>query len=53
VGTASFVDPFIWPKLVDGLREYMERHRLARLTEVIGTLRPRRPSDDGSTAGCA
>ena len=40
VGTASFVDPFIWPKLVDGLREYMERHRLARLADVIGTLRP-------------
>jgi dihydroorotate dehydrogenase (NAD+) catalytic subunit len=53
VGTASFVDPFIWPKLIDGLREYMERHRLARLTEVIGTLRPRRPNDDGPTAGCA
>src|SRR5438132_9950649 len=28
VGTASFVDPFIWPKLLDGLREYMQRHQI-------------------------
>src|SRR6187399_2757623 len=25
VGTANFVDPFIWGKLVDGLRDYMGR----------------------------
>ena len=27
VGTANFADPLIWPKLVDGLRNYGERHR--------------------------
>ena len=26
VGTANFVDPFIWTKLLDGLRDYMTRH---------------------------
>src|SRR2546427_11373241 len=26
VGTWNFVDPFIWPKLLDGLRAYMQRH---------------------------
>ena len=26
VGTANFVDPFIWPKLLDGLAAYLERH---------------------------
>src|SRR5687767_5745776 len=26
VGTASFVDPLIWPRLIDGIRDYMERH---------------------------
>ena len=31
VGTANFVDPFIWTKLLDGLRAYMTRHELARL----------------------
>jgi dihydroorotate dehydrogenase (NAD+) catalytic subunit len=38
VGTASFVDPFIWGKLLDGLRSYMERHRIARLSDLTGTL---------------
>ncbi len=53
VGTANFVDPFIWPKLLDGVRDYMERHRLARLADVIGTLRLDRPTDDGPVTGCA
>jgi dihydroorotate dehydrogenase (NAD+) catalytic subunit len=38
VGTANFVDPFIWPKLLDGLREYMAQHKMARLADVTGTL---------------
>lgn len=38
VGTANFVDPFIWGKLIDGLRDYMTRHNVARFTDLIGTL---------------
>jgi dihydroorotate dehydrogenase (NAD+) catalytic subunit len=38
VGTANFVDPFIWTKLLDGLRAYGARHGLARLADVTGTL---------------
>ena len=38
VGTANFVDPFIWPKLLDGLRDYLQRHSLARITDLIGTV---------------
>ena len=38
VGTANFVDPFIWSKLLNGLRAYMERHDLTRLADVTGTL---------------
>jgi dihydroorotate dehydrogenase (NAD+) catalytic subunit len=38
VGTANFVDPFIWGKLLDGLREYLTRHRIARIADVTGTL---------------
>src|SRR6266700_2130300 len=33
VGTANFVDPFIWPKLLNGIREYMERHHVARVSD--------------------
>jgi dihydroorotate dehydrogenase (NAD+) catalytic subunit len=38
VGTANFVDPFIWSRLVDGLTAYLTRHRLARITDLVGSL---------------
>jgi dihydroorotate dehydrogenase (NAD+) catalytic subunit len=38
VGTANFVDPFIWPRLISGLRSYMDRHGVARLPDLVGTI---------------
>ena len=38
VGTANFVDPFIWPKLVDGLADYMRRHAVARAADLVGAV---------------
>jgi dihydroorotate dehydrogenase (NAD+) catalytic subunit len=38
VGTANFVDPFIWSKLLDGMRDYMKRHSIARIADVVGTV---------------
>jgi dihydroorotate dehydrogenase (NAD+) catalytic subunit len=38
VGTASFVDPFIWAKLLDGIREYMTRHGVTRVADLVGTV---------------
>jgi dihydroorotate dehydrogenase (NAD+) catalytic subunit len=38
VGTANFVDPFIWTKLVDGLTDYMRRHGIAHVSELIGSI---------------
>ena len=38
VGTANFVDPFIWGRLLTGLRDYMGRHGIARLADVVGTI---------------
>ena len=38
VGTANFVDPFIWRSLVEGLTAYMERHGITRLADVTGSL---------------
>jgi dihydroorotate dehydrogenase (NAD+) catalytic subunit len=38
VGTANFVDPFIWTKLIDGIQDYMTRHRVSRLADLIGTI---------------
>jgi dihydroorotate dehydrogenase (NAD+) catalytic subunit len=38
VGTASFVDPFIWSKLLDGIRRYMHRHHIAHISDLVGTV---------------
>src|SRR5574339_176251 len=35
VGTANFVDPFIWSKLLDGMRDYMTRHRISRIGDLV------------------
>ena len=38
VGTANFVDPFIWAKLLDGMRDYGDRHHVARVSDLVGTV---------------
>ncbi len=38
VGTANFVDPYIWKKLMIGLNDYLEKHEIKRLRDIIGTL---------------
>jgi dihydroorotate dehydrogenase (NAD+) catalytic subunit len=38
VGTANFVDPFIWPKLIAGVSDYMQRHDVARVSDLVGTV---------------
>ena len=38
VGTANFVDPLVWPKLLDGLRDYLRRHNLNTVAELSGTI---------------
>jgi len=39
VGTANFTDPFIWPTLTAGLTDYMRRHDVARVADLVGTVR--------------
>jgi dihydroorotate dehydrogenase (NAD+) catalytic subunit len=38
IGTASFVEPFLWHRVLEGLRFYMTRHSIASIREVTGTL---------------
>jgi dihydroorotate dehydrogenase (NAD+) catalytic subunit len=38
VGTANFVDPFIWPKLIAGISDYMRRHAVERVADLVGTV---------------
>jgi dihydroorotate dehydrogenase (NAD+) catalytic subunit len=38
IGTANFVDPFVWTKVLSGLEEYMTRHGVARVADLVGTV---------------
>src|SRR5262249_60076160 len=38
IGTANFVDPFIWSKILAGIEDYMTRHRVDRLADLVGTV---------------
>ena len=38
VGTANFVDPFVWKKILDGLADYLTRHKVARISDLIGAV---------------
>ena len=38
VGTANFIDPMIPVKIVDGINEYMERHGVKEVSELVGAL---------------
>jgi dihydroorotate dehydrogenase (NAD+) catalytic subunit len=44
VGTANFVDPFIWTRLLDGIQDYMRRHGVARLADLVGAVDTTRPA---------
>ena len=43
IGTANFADPFIWDKVLDGLNDYMTRHQVERLSDLIGAFDPTPP----------
>ncbi|MFO1434942.1 MAG: dihydroorotate dehydrogenase [Gammaproteobacteria bacterium] len=38
VGTALFYDPLVLPKINTGIVEYLRRHRLKNVTELVGSL---------------
>jgi dihydroorotate dehydrogenase (NAD+) catalytic subunit len=38
IGTANFIDPLIWSKLTAGLSDYLARHRISRISDIVGTV---------------
>ena len=38
IGTANFADPFVWTKVLDGLKDYLRRHHVARVTDLVGQI---------------
>jgi dihydroorotate dehydrogenase (NAD+) catalytic subunit len=39
VGTANFIDPLVSVKIVDGIDEYLRRHKMDSVKEIIGALK--------------
>jgi dihydroorotate dehydrogenase (NAD+) catalytic subunit len=37
VGTANFVDPLVWDKLLTGITDYMQRHGLTKVSDLVGS----------------
>jgi len=38
IGTANFIDPTTPVKVLEGIEEYMNRHRIERVSDLIGAL---------------
>jgi dihydroorotate dehydrogenase (NAD+) catalytic subunit len=39
VGTANFIDPAVTIKIIDGIEDYMKRHGVSSMDELIGALK--------------
>ena len=40
IGTQNFVDPFVWSKVLDGITDYLTRHKIEKVSELIGAFDP-------------
>jgi dihydroorotate dehydrogenase (NAD+) catalytic subunit len=38
VGTANFADPCLWAGLLDGIGDYLRRHDIARVSDLVGSI---------------
>jgi dihydroorotate dehydrogenase (NAD+) catalytic subunit len=43
IGTQNFVDPFVWSKVLDGMTDYLTRHKIAKLSDLVGAFDPTPP----------
>jgi dihydroorotate dehydrogenase (NAD+) catalytic subunit len=45
IGTANFADPFVWSKVLDGMTDYLVRHRIGRVADLIGAMETSTPKE--------
>ena len=38
VGTANFVDPLLWQRMIDGISEYLGRHTIDNAMDLVGSV---------------
>jgi len=41
VGTANFVHPMLWTGMIDGINDYLDRHGIARVADLVGKMEKR------------
>ena len=51
VGTALFYDPMVCKRINEGIGAYLAAHRLARVTELVGSLRTTSEVQDCAVSG--
>jgi dihydroorotate dehydrogenase (NAD+) catalytic subunit len=51
VGTALFYDPLVCPKINAGIGAYLRQHGFRSVTELVGSLRVGRDTEDTPLAG--
>jgi len=39
IGTATFLDPYVIPKIIRGISRYIDEHKLSRIDDVVGIAR--------------
>jgi dihydroorotate dehydrogenase (NAD+) catalytic subunit len=50
IGTANFVDPFIWGRIISGIDAYLDRHHFARVGDLVGKIAIPEPAHAGGGA---
>jgi dihydroorotate dehydrogenase (NAD+) catalytic subunit len=43
IGTQNFVDPFVWSKILAGMTDYLTRHNVDKLSDLVGAFDPTPP----------
>jgi dihydroorotate dehydrogenase (NAD+) catalytic subunit len=38
IGTANFIDPTVTIKVIEGIQEYLDRHNIADIHDIIGII---------------
>ena len=50
IGTANFTHPFMWAGVIDGISAYLQRHGVASIGDLAGTVASRTPSTPAKAA---
>jgi len=38
IGTANFVNPLATTEIIEGMRKYLHRYKLNKISDIVGTL---------------